>query len=296
VERAGYVVVNWEFLKSTLPALTKVDDLVVTLVVCQQKDLDECRRRYYWLRAEAVKSITSKSQEQAKSQDQVAKGGEPNESDFQRYIKEWATQYGLSAEQAQAEVEKWVSEVQQRRDNASDLALAEFYQKHFGKAAELSEQAAQDKIGELENLERKEQAVKKNLTAGIVNDLGRAGNACYNDYRFEEALASYQKALNYALGGNGPGPRSKDVGLLLTAMGDTYDAQGQSGDAIASLRQALEIFEVNPGPESPEIATCLNKLSLLFLDRIFPKVLVYVGDQMPQQIFRLSEFPLSGVE
>jgi len=117
------VVVNWEFQDQTLPASNKVDDVGVTLVVCQQKDLAEYRLRYYQLTADFLNSAASKSKEQ------VVKGGEPQEIDFERYIKEWAMQYGLSPEQAKAEVEKWVAEVQQKRNSTSDLALAEFYQK-----------------------------------------------------------------------------------------------------------------------------------------------------------------------
>jgi hypothetical protein len=49
-------------------------------------------------------------------------------------VSQVATTYGLSVEQAQAEVQKWAAEVQQKRDNVSDLALAEFSNKHFEKA------------------------------------------------------------------------------------------------------------------------------------------------------------------
>src|SRR5271165_734329 len=192
VNRRGYVVVNWEFQDQTLPASNKVDDVGVTLVVCQQKDLAEYRLRYYQLTADFLSSAASKSKEQ------VVKGGEPQEIDFERYIKEWATQYGLSAEQAKAEVEKWVAEVQQKRDSTSDLALAEFYQKHFSKAELLFQQSAQDQITDLEKLRQKEKEAEAKLTAKIVNNLSRAGDASYNDYRFADALAHYEKAHKYA--------------------------------------------------------------------------------------------------
>jgi tetratricopeptide (TPR) repeat protein len=245
VNKEGYVVVNSESLDLRLPATAKVDDTGTIIVVCQQKDFGECRLRYYQLTVDALNYAASKSKEQ------VVKGDEPKEIDFQRYIKEWALQYGLSAEQAQAEVEQWVAEVQQKRNSASNLALAEFYQKHFGKAAELFQQSAQDKIGELEKLQRKEEETRKEkrkLTAGIVNDLRREGDACYNDYRFMEAVASYQKALEYATRESDPqlwAATLVDVGRAHAELG--IRVEGKAGNehlaaAITAYRSALEVY------------------------------------------------------
>ena len=55
--------------------------------------------------------------------------------------------------------------------------------------------------------------------------------------------------------------------MLLAAIAESQQAQGQSGDAIGSFREALDIFEIDPGPKTPVTATCLNKLSLLLLYR-----------------------------
>ena len=51
---------------------------------------------------------------------------------------------------------------------------------------------------ELEDSERKEEELRKRtekLRVKVVNELRRAGDSSYNDYRFAEALESYQKAL-----------------------------------------------------------------------------------------------------
>ena len=55
--------------------------------------------------------------------------------------------------------------------------------------------------------------------------------------------------------------------MLLGAIAESQQAQGQGREAIASFREALDIFEVDPGPETALTATCLNKLSLLLLYR-----------------------------
>ena len=80
-----------------------------------------------------------------------------------------------------------------------------------------------------------------------------------------KAIEAFRQAL--AIFRVDPGPRSKEVGLLLAGIAEAQQAQGQGGEAIASFREALDIFEVDPGPETAVTATCLNKLSLLLLYR-----------------------------
>ena len=80
-----------------------------------------------------------------------------------------------------------------------------------------------------------------------------------------KAIEAFRQAL--AIFRVDPGPRSKEVGLLLAAIAEAQQAQGQGGEAIASFREALDIVEVDPGPETAVTATCLNKLSLLLLYR-----------------------------
>ena len=63
------------------------------------------------------------------------------------------------------------------------------------------------------------------------------------------------------------GLRSKQAGLILIAIAEKQQALGQSAKAIVSFRQALDIFDVDPGPDTAVTATCLNKLSLLLLYR-----------------------------
>jgi tetratricopeptide (TPR) repeat protein len=265
VKSKAYAVVNWEFLDQRLPPAERVDDTGVTIVVCQTKDLNECRRRYYQLTAEAVSKIASQSKEQ------VTTDCNPQTIDFQRYIKEWAAEYGLPAEQAQAQVEKWAAEVQEQRDNTSDLALAEFYQKHFSKAAQLSEQAAQDKIGELGNLERKQEEMhqgEQQLKVGIVSDLRRAGDAHYNDCDFIEALASYQGALQYTKREDNPqlwAAALVDLGISSweLAMRGGYGTNEFLAQAVSAFRKALEVRTREQRPQDwAKTQNCLGNALL----------------------------------
>ncbi len=60
----------------------------------------------------------------ARAREQVKLEGKPEEIDFGRYIKEWAAKYGFSAEQAKAEIDKWVAEVEKKQDDFHKLGLA----------------------------------------------------------------------------------------------------------------------------------------------------------------------------
>lgn len=127
-------------------------------------------------------------------QDQMVVVGRPRAPDFSRYIKEWAVQYGLSAEQAKAEIDRWVAEVEQHQQ--SDLArrgLAAFAKKNFGEASKFLSEAAEQKAKKLEALAQE----REKLSQAIVQDLRMAGQAAYADNAFDQALASYQRALAY---------------------------------------------------------------------------------------------------
>ena len=120
--------------------------------------------------------------------------------DFSRYIKEWATQYGFSAQQVKAEIDQWIAKVQQKQDDLYKLGLAAYAEKKFGKASELFTLSAKTKIERREAVDQEQERLtqeRERLTEEIVRDFRLAGDAEYNDYRFDKALAAYQQALGY---------------------------------------------------------------------------------------------------
>ncbi len=145
-------------------------------------------------------------------------------------------------EQAQAEVEKWATEVQQKRDSVSDLALAEFINKHFDKAKDLFKQSAEETEQELKNSERKEAEQREQsekLRAKLVNELRRAGDSSYNDYHFAEALESYEEALLKV-------KRESDAPLWAATIVDVGLANGQLGIRVEG-RKATEYLAAAVG-------------------------------------------------
>jgi tetratricopeptide (TPR) repeat protein len=118
--------------------------------------------------------------------------------DFKRHIQKDVTLCSLTPEEAIAEVEHWVAEVEDKRDDLSDLGRAEFYRNNLGDAARLSAQAGENMLTRLEDLRREqEQRSKeiKQLIIQVVGEFRRSGDALFTDYRFVEALQSYEKAL-----------------------------------------------------------------------------------------------------
>jgi hypothetical protein len=110
-----------------------------------------------------------------KSKEQVRLEGKPQEIDFSRYIKDWAVQYGFSAQQAKAEIDKWVAETDKKND-PYQLGLAAYAKKNFGEAGRLFEESAGDKI-----LLAGEATTKaERLTEEAGRDYRLAGNAYAN--------------------------------------------------------------------------------------------------------------------
>ncbi len=80
-----------------------------------------------------------------KTKEQIHPEGKPQDIDFSRYIKDWANKYGFSAQQAKAEIDKWVAEAEQKND-PYQLGLAAYAKKNFGEAGKLFEESATDRV------------------------------------------------------------------------------------------------------------------------------------------------------
>ena len=97
----------------------------------------------------------------------------PPTSDFDRSIREWATRHGFSAEEVQTAINRWIAEVESRREGAHRLGLAAFAQKQFSEAARYFRQSARLRARNLEKL---------------VGDLRLEGDSFYYDGDARKAL------------------------------------------------------------------------------------------------------------
>jgi tetratricopeptide (TPR) repeat protein len=179
-----------------------------------------------------------------KAKQQVTPEGQPEKIDLSRYIKDWAVKYGFGVQQVQAEVDKWVAEVENNQNDPYKLGLAAFAKKNFGEASKLFYDSAEQKAKRLEEVKQKEQQ----LTEEVVRDYRLAGDAHYSNYAFDSALHAYQQALHFA-------SREQMPTLWAATMVDIGRANNELGirafgiaihsylsAAVTAYQQALEVL------------------------------------------------------
>jgi len=186
----------------------------------------------------------------ARAKEQISDEKEKQLPDFGRYIKEWATQYGFSVEEAQAEIERWVSEVQQKQDDFYKLGLAAFAEKNFARANELFLDSATVNAERMRETERHIEAQKQRFEGyreATIRDYRLAGDAAYNDYAFAKALDAYRAALDFTDQGQRPRQWAEvtmDVAKANYAIGIRTEGsavQQRLAEAVAAYRAALEV-------------------------------------------------------
>lgn len=169
-----------------------------------------------------------------------------------RSLREWAERHHLSAEQARAEIDRWVGEVKSRPDeDPYRRALAEYEEKKFDEAARLAGLAAEQEAKELAE-EEKELAQRVRKAAekrkGVVQRYQLAGDAEYAKQRFAAALEQYERALSYVSRAEAP-ELWADVlwpkGLVHLELGIRVageDAVAHLAAAATAIEQSLTVY------------------------------------------------------
>jgi tetratricopeptide (TPR) repeat protein len=173
-------------LDGETPIPTNLDTLIqVRLLPKGSKKLWSTDRIEKFIRDTAEKAKTQVKPETPKEQAVAI--------DFGRYIKDWAGQYGFTPQQAKAEIDKWVGEVEKKQEDFYKLGLAEYYKKNFQKAYELATESGErharayaQKIQEAET-----------YRAQAMRDYKLAGDAAYSAYRFDDAITAYTQAMRH---------------------------------------------------------------------------------------------------
>src|SRR5712691_11871802 len=158
-----------------------------------QKTLVEVRllpvgSKLFWTHDRIEKFIQDVAE---KAKQQVTPDGKPEQLDFSRYVKEWAVKYGFSVQQAKAEIDAWIADVEKNQNDLYTLGLAAFARKNFGEASKLFNDSAEYKANKLAEIKQREQT----LTTEVVRDFRLAGDAYGNDNRPDQALQAYQRAM-----------------------------------------------------------------------------------------------------
>lgn len=177
-----------------------------------------------------------------KAKTQVTREGKPQDVDFSRYIKDWAVQYGVSPQQAKAEIDKWVADAEQKND-PYQLGLAAYAKKNFGEAGKLFEESAAGKVRGARDASAKVQQ----LTEEAIRDYRLAGDAHTNNYQFDQARGAYESARNLTARTDHPRLWA-DLTLLVGNAESEIGSRTESdrihrhlGNAVAAYREALTV-------------------------------------------------------
>ena len=200
---------------------------------------------------EFIETFIESTAEQAKLQTRLeVQQGKPEPVDFGPMIKDWATEYGFTPEEAKEQIDKWVAEVQENEGDFYRLGLAAFAEKNFGKAGELFSEAGRNSAKQLAAVVRQETelgAERVRLAQETVRNYRKAGDAHYSDYAFVAALGAYQDALRFVEREKEPelwAAVQVDLGLAKQAIGARTEGpvvRQYLAQAVAAYRAALQV-------------------------------------------------------
>lgn len=202
-----------------------------------------------------------------KAKEQISADTTPDKINFDSYLNEWAKANGLTASQAQAEINRWVAAAEQRGDDQYKLGLAAFYKKNFDQAVEHFNQAALAKATEANELEAKNQ-LSDQTNLNLVNEGARylrlAARASLLKNDLLSAVGFFQNAATYTSRKDFPeawagtilelGQVYSELALLTT----NQDSEKLFSNSTEAFRRALEIFTREAYPQ--QWAQCQSSL------------------------------------
>jgi tetratricopeptide (TPR) repeat protein len=134
-----------------------------------------------------------------RSRDQITRESRSGQVDLGRYIREWATKYGLSVDDVKMEVDRWATEVENnRRGDLLMRSRAAFARGELAEAERLSHDAAESALAQLKGLQNQARTISDQERAArelAVSALKAEGDAGYTSLRFEAAVAAYRRVL-----------------------------------------------------------------------------------------------------
>lgn len=177
ISKKGWVIQSPLAGETLIPAEPEKQLIQVKLLPAGSKKLWSTNRLEKFIQDAITKAVS-----------ELQPAGAPQRVELSRYIKEWAVQYGFSARQVQAEVDKWVADTEQKQTDPYLLGLSAYSKQNLGRAGELFERAAAEKLAQGEETPelRKEIALRFQL----------AGDSRYADSTFDKALQDYEQALD----------------------------------------------------------------------------------------------------
>lgn len=167
-------------------------------------------------------------------------------------VREWATRYGLSAAQVQAEVDRWVAAAKQNHaQDEQKRCLVAVAERRFGDAARCFEAEGSAEAQEVQKL--REQALARLETA--MESFRRAGDAHEANYDFAAALAVYERAHRLVCRDEAPALWAETLnllGIVKNELGTRVDGPAMHrylAQALSAYRLALQVYTREQHPQ-----------------------------------------------
>src|ERR1039458_3649225 len=166
---------------------------------------------------------------------------------LQRFLREWAAEYGFGLEDVEHEVKAWGDQIRAKREKASvrQQALAEFQAQHFARAAALFEESASAEAAALDRIEveRKErEGAERTVLRRFLDDKIRAAEALTQSLKYEESARVLQGATKRVSRDRYAGWWAEMQERWAAALLD-MGSSGEATQSIPSLRAAVTAFQ-----------------------------------------------------
>src|ERR1039458_2715006 len=166
---------------------------------------------------------------------------------LQRFLREWAAEYGFGLEDVEHEVKAWGDQIRAKREKASarQQALAEFQAQHFARAAALFEESASVEAAALDRIEvewKERQGAERTVLQRFLDDKIREAEALTQGLKYEESA----RILHGAAKRVSRGRYAESWAEMQARWGSALLEWGFAGEAtlsIPSLREAISAFQ-----------------------------------------------------
>lgn len=178
VVKRNWVIYQPMFGKSVTQSLDRNYELLHVIIVPKGSPLALSPRRL----SQVIAQWTA---ERVKLRSEV--GRLEQDLDEYAFFRQYAKEYGFSLDQFRDAAEQWAKI--KGSDDKEERALKEYWQKHYGSAAQLAQESGKVAVEELK--QANEKTVEASLK--VIRRYKLAGNAYYAQYKFKEALGAYNE-------------------------------------------------------------------------------------------------------
>jgi tetratricopeptide (TPR) repeat protein len=181
----------------------------------------------------------------------AAQGQKPD--DLTAAMTEWAKANGFAAADVDKQVQQWAEDIQRHKDQATanEKALAELALKHYGVAAQLFDQAADDIGQSMDEEEKKFLEERRTQLRELVDKKFQSANTYQLNLQFHQATQILAQARDRAAAEHGRYPEDAALrGIWLDAelrLANARRDEGEFGEASASaalLTQSIKDYQV----------------------------------------------------